>query len=62
MSSFANLKRSRNDLDKLTKAIEDSTSPTSKEAGQKTIPDSGNLLLIKQAMAWQLFAFSPHLR
>ena len=35
MSSFANLKRSRNDLDKLTKAIEDSTSPTSKEAGSK---------------------------
>jgi hypothetical protein len=35
MSSFANLKRSRNDLDKLTKAIEDTTSPTSKEAGSK---------------------------
>ena len=35
MSSFANLKRSRNDLDKLTKAIEDSASPTSKEAGSK---------------------------
>ena len=35
MSSFAYLKRSRNDLDKLTKAIEDSTSPTSKEAGSK---------------------------
>ena len=35
MSSFANLKRSRNDLDKLTKAIEDSASPASKEAGSK---------------------------
>ena len=35
MSSFANLKRSRNDLDKLTKAIEDTTSPASKEAGSK---------------------------
>ena len=35
MSSFANLKRSRNDLDKLTKAIEATTSPATSEAGSK---------------------------
>jgi len=54
MSSFANLKRSRNDLDKLTKAIEDSTSPTSKEAGSKddtrlwqpTVDKAGNGMAI----------------
>ena len=54
MSSFANLKRSRNDLDKLTKAIEDTTSPTSKEAGSKddirlwqpTVDKAGNGMAI----------------